>query len=253
MAASSSLPLILLAEDKVMQRNLIRSYLQGCGYEVLAAADGNKAIELSRSNPGDIAAFLTAVEMPKVDGISAYRHISRERPNMKVLFMSVDGTSTGLRLPKPWSLLKSFAGDLLSAELKEILEERGSITGADFRVILVVDHDAERRDRTQKILTDNGYAVLTADSVEQAETVSDSIATIDLIVSGIVFDGDSGVHLAEHVEASERKVSTLLISHFHPNILREMPGFSRQPEFLPNPFTPEALLTRVRRLLDTRQ
>jgi hypothetical protein len=55
--------------------------------------------------------------------------------------------------------------------------------------------------------------------------------------------------LAEQVEVSKREISTLLISHFHPNVLRNVAGFSEQPEFLANPFTPEALLTRVRRLL----
>ena len=88
-------------------------------------------------------------------------------------------------------------------------------------------------------------------SARQAEALADTIATIDLqIISGIVFPGHSGIHLAEHVEASQRKVSTLLISHFDRDLLHKMPGFSRQPEFLPNPFTAEALLTRVRWLLD---
>ena len=92
--------------------------------------------------------------------------------------------------------------------------------------------------------------MLTASSVEEAEKASDSVATIDLIISGVVFPGQSGVNLAEHVEASARNISTLLISHFHPDLLRNMAGFSKQPEFLPNPFTPEALLAHVRRLLE---
>jgi DNA-binding NtrC family response regulator len=67
----------------------------------------------------------------------------------------------------------------------------------------------------------------------------------------VVFPGLSGVALAEHVETSERGINTLLISHFHPDLLRSVAGFSKQPEFLPNPFTPEALLTHVRRLLES--
>jgi two-component SAPR family response regulator len=87
-------------------------------------------------------------------------------------------------------------------------------------------------------------------SAAEAKTIAESIAKIDLIITEVVFSADnSGVQFAEEVEASERNVSTLLISHFHPDILRNRVGFSRQPEFLPNPFTAEALLTRVRRLL----
>jgi len=235
-----------------MPRNQIRSVLQHEGYDVLAAADGSEVLELFRAHAGTIDLLLTAVELPGVDGISAYRQISTERPNMKVLFLSGNGTPSALALPNAWPTIATpFTPDILLAKVTEVLDECQPMTGKHLNVILVVDHDKDRRDRTSKILTENGYAVLTANSVEQAEPLADTIATIDLIISGIVFPGHSGIHLAEHVEASERKVSTLLVSHFDRDLLHKMPGFSRQPEFLPNPFTAEALLTRVRRLLDT--
>jgi DNA-binding NtrC family response regulator len=234
-----------------MARNVIRSLLQNEGYDVLVAADGDEALDLARAHTRTIDLFLTDVEMPHVDGISAYRQISTERPNLKVLFMSGAGTRSQLMLPAAWPyLVKPVEADTLRTKLTEILKVRPPTRAQNLKVILVVDHDAHRRERTKKILTENGYAVLTANSVREAEAVSDSITTIDLIVSGVVFDGDTGVHLAEHVEASERHISTLLISHFRRNLLNDVPGFSRQPEFLPNPFTAEALLMVVRRLLD---
>ena len=249
--AASQHPVILFAQHRVTPRNQIRSALQHKGYEVLAAADGNEALELFRAHAETIDLLLTAVELPAVDGISAYRRISTERPNMKVLFLSGDGTPSALAMPNAWpTVAMPSPRDILLAKVTEVLDECPPITGEHLNVILVVDHDEDRRDRTSKILTENGYAVLTANSVEQAEPLADTIATIDLIISGIVFPGHSGIHLAEHVEASQRKVSTLLISHFDRALLHKMPGFSRQPEFLPNPFTAEALLTRVRRLLD---
>ncbi len=223
-----------------MLRNQIRSVLQHEGYDVLAAADGSEALELFRAHTGAIDLLLTAVELPAVDGISAYRQIRTERANMKVLFLSGDGTPSALAMPNAWPTVAApFPPDILLAKVTEVLDDECQpMSGKHLNVILVVDHDEDRRDRTSKILTENGY-------------LADTIATIDLIISGIVFPGHSGIHLAEHVEASQRKVSTLLVSHFDRNLLHEMPGFSRQPEFLPNPFTAEALLTRVRRLLDT--
>ena len=118
------------------------------------------------------------------------------------------------------------------------------------KVVLVVDEYVERRERTKNILTENGYIALTAESAEEAEALCDTKAAIDLIVTSVVMTGDSGIHLAEHVEASDCHISTLLISHFSRDLLRMVRGFSRQPEFLPNPFTAEELLTRVRRLLE---
>jgi len=250
---ASHYPLILIAQDQVMRRNQLRSVLQFEGYDVLVAADGAEALELFRANSETIDLLLTPVELPIIDGISVYRQIGEQRPNTKVLFIWGNGTSRRLALPQDWPSVASCPpGDVLLDKIKHVLARQPAITNKTLKVILVVDHDINRRNRTTSILTENGFAVLTANSVEEAETLADTIATIDLVISGVVFPGHSGVHLAEHVEASERKVSTLLVSHFHRNLLHKMPGFSRQPEFLPNPFTPEALLTRVRRLLNTR-
>src|SRR2546426_9492740 len=93
---------ILFAQHEVMPRNQIRSVLQHEGYDVLAAADGSEALELFRAHAGTIDLLLTAVELPGVDGISAYRQISTERPNMKVLFLSGNGTPSASALPNAW-------------------------------------------------------------------------------------------------------------------------------------------------------
>ena len=73
----------------------------------------------------------------------------------------------------------------------------------------------------------------------------------DLIICSVVMNqgGESGVHLAEHIEKSKRTNSTLLVSHFSRELLRHVPGFSRQRDFLSNPFTEEELLARVRGLI----
>jgi CheY-like chemotaxis protein len=243
--------LILFADGEVMIRNLVRQVLEKDGHRVLVAADGGEALELARAHEGAIDLLVTAVGMPLIDGISVYRHIRAKCPNLKVLFMS--GPIPGqLKLPQSVPFLaKPSAPETLLKKVNEILAPSPPPAVNGVKVILVVDHGADRRERTKNILVDNGYAVLTAGSVEEAKVISNSIATVDLIVSGVVFPGLSGVVLAEHVRASERGISTLLISHFHPDLLRNVAGFSQQPEFLPNPFTPEALLTHVRRLLES--
>src|SRR5579859_925420 len=180
--AASQHPLILFAQREVMPRNRTRSVLQDEGYDVLAAADGSEALELFRANVRTIDLLLTAVELPAVDGITAYRQITAEQPNIKVLFLSGDGTPNGLALPNAWPTIATpFPPETLLAKVTEVLDECQPMTEKHLNVILVVDHDKDRQDRTSKILTENGYAVLTANSVEQAESLADTIATIDLI------------------------------------------------------------------------
>jgi DNA-binding response OmpR family regulator len=124
-------------------------------------------------------------------------------------------------------------------------------TAGKAKVILVVDDDGQRLARTQKILTEAGYSVLSASSAEEAEALADTEAVFDLIICPVVMEGrgHTGVHLAEHIEKSKRTNSTLLISHFSRDLLRHVPGFDQQQHFLSNPFSVEELLRRVRNLL----
>src|SRR5438309_8727461 len=134
--AASQHPVILFAQHQVMPRNQIRSVLQHEGYDVLAAADGNEVLELFRAHAGTIDLLLTAVELPAVDGLSAYRQISTERPNMKVLFLSGDGTPSALALPNAWPMVTtSVPPDILLAKVTELLDECPPITGKHLKVI----------------------------------------------------------------------------------------------------------------------
>jgi len=242
--------LVLLADDEPMICSLIRSFLERAGYNVIQAGNGNEALQLAMAEPVPIAVFLTDVEMPEMDGFSAYRKIKKARPDIRVLFMSGGGIFSQLSLPQPLPFIqKPFGADALCVKLKDLLERSQPPHSDAIHVILVVDDDNTRRHRTSGILNQHGYAVLITSSVEEAELVADSIATIDLIITEVMFHGHSGVHLAEHLEASTREISTLLISHFDRDLLRGVSGFARQPEFLPNFFTAEVLLERVRRLL----
>ena len=239
---------ILLVEDNVIARNNIRNIFEGDGYTVMIAAEAAEALELSQRHEGPIDVLVTDVEMPHLDGVSLYAQITEERPEIRSVFLT-DTVASLLEFSKSLpSLQRPFEPHTLRAKVKATVDALPSARKKQF-VILVVDHKESRRLRTRKILVNHGYRVLMATSAEEAEALSDTAVRIDLVVSAVVFPGRSGVHLAEHITASEREISTLLISHNHPDVLHEMEGFSKQPEFLPNPFTPEALLIRVSRLL----
>ena len=81
---------ILVADDDLPIRTFIREILVDEGYDVLVAADGNEAVALSRAHPGVIDLMLTDLQMPHLDGLSAFHRISAERSEMKVLFISGD-------------------------------------------------------------------------------------------------------------------------------------------------------------------
>ena len=79
---------ILLAEDDPQVRELTKEVLLGYGYKVLDAIDGENALNVFINNKDSVGLLLLDVIMPKMNGKEVYDAVSRERPNIKVLFIS---------------------------------------------------------------------------------------------------------------------------------------------------------------------
>jgi len=79
---------ILLAEDDVPARNIVRKVLEGYGYKVIEAKNGNDAVTQFRKNPDQIDLLLFDLMMPRKNGWEAYQEIMKIKPDVKVLFMS---------------------------------------------------------------------------------------------------------------------------------------------------------------------
>ena len=77
---------ILLAEDHEGLRELVCESLESLGYSVLAACDGEEAIELFRRNSGKVDLLILDVIMPRMRGPDAYKRIRELRGFIPVLF-----------------------------------------------------------------------------------------------------------------------------------------------------------------------
>jgi two-component system alkaline phosphatase synthesis response regulator PhoP len=103
---------ILVVEDEQSLRQMIAFNLEAEGYEVVAVADGKKALELLPSI-NRFALVVLDVMMPFVSGLDVCSEI-RKQSQVPVLFLSAKGTSAdriaGLKLgandylPKPFDL-----------------------------------------------------------------------------------------------------------------------------------------------------
>ena len=115
-------PVILVADDEPLIRNLVTLLMQREGHFVLSAADGQEGLELSRKYAGLIDLLITDVNMPRMNGTDLRGHLMEERPGIKVLMMSgadmreIIGQNANLPfLPKP------FDGQTLKAKVRAIL------------------------------------------------------------------------------------------------------------------------------------
>jgi PAS domain S-box-containing protein len=79
---------ILIAEDDDTIIRMLKNYLEPLGYNLLLANDGLEAMDLSHSYEAEIHILLTDVIMPKMNGQELADSIQKERPDIKVVFMS---------------------------------------------------------------------------------------------------------------------------------------------------------------------
>lgn len=79
---------ILVVDDEVMIRKLIRKYAEFEGHEVTEASNGIEAVVLCRDNSFDIV--IMDIMMPELDGFSACREI-RKSSNVPIIMLSARG------------------------------------------------------------------------------------------------------------------------------------------------------------------
>jgi PAS domain S-box-containing protein len=79
---------ILLAEDDETVRSLIKTVLEGSGYTVITAHDGQDAVNIFKKDPGKIALLLFDIMMPRKTGKEASDEIRALQPDIKTIFSS---------------------------------------------------------------------------------------------------------------------------------------------------------------------
>jgi PAS domain S-box-containing protein len=124
-ADNSGTETILLVEDEDMVRNLAGSILTSYGYKVMAAASGSEAIEIVNAYDNTIHLLLTDVIMPGMGGSELRKNMIRQRPGIKVLFMSgyTDDTvgHSGVLEAGCAFIEKPFTPDSLARKVREVL------------------------------------------------------------------------------------------------------------------------------------
>ncbi len=115
---------ILVVEDENILREVIVDYLIDDGYQVLEAADGEKALELFQSNSVDLV--ILDIGLPKIDGWSVCRRI-RKNSNIPIIILTArsdeDDSILGYDLGADDYLVKPYSPRVLMAKVKRFLEK----------------------------------------------------------------------------------------------------------------------------------
>jgi two-component system, cell cycle sensor histidine kinase and response regulator CckA len=79
---------VLLVEDEEAVRSFAARALGQRGYNVLSATTGAEALEVFDKHHGDVDLVVSDVVMPEMDGPTLFEKLRRERPDLKVIFIS---------------------------------------------------------------------------------------------------------------------------------------------------------------------
>ncbi|MDB6039569.1 MAG: sensor histidine kinase response regulator, and, putative heme-binding [Verrucomicrobiales bacterium] len=117
-------------------------------------------------------------------------------------------------------------------------------------VLLVEDGEIVRTLLTE-VLASNGYNVLEAcDGEEALRMAQEHNDTIDLLITDLVMPKISGRSLADRLHALRPEMLVLFISGYTDDEVVRHGKMDASAAFLQKPFRPDALITRVRSLLD---
>jgi PAS domain S-box-containing protein len=116
---------ILLAEDEDEVREMVREFLESQGYRVLSGPDGRTALRIASEHADPIDLLISDVVMPFMAGPELAEHMQRERPDLKILFMSGHvgefALPTGVFGPNAPLLRKPFSLETLARIVRERL------------------------------------------------------------------------------------------------------------------------------------
>ena len=116
---------ILVVDDELRMRKLIKDFLSAKGYSILEAEDGEKGLEIYEENKNRISLILLDVMMPKLDGWSVLRQI-RQESKVPIIMLTARGEEQdelfGFELGVDEYISKPFSPKILVARVEAILK-----------------------------------------------------------------------------------------------------------------------------------
>jgi two-component system, cell cycle sensor histidine kinase and response regulator CckA len=116
---------VLVVEDEKSVRDLTVKLFTQLGYQVLSAASGQEALEISRAFGGELVLLATDVVMPGMSGPQVAEALLTNRPKMRVLYLSGYTENTvvdhGVVDAGVDFLSKPFTREMLGQKVREIL------------------------------------------------------------------------------------------------------------------------------------
>jgi signal transduction histidine kinase/ActR/RegA family two-component response regulator len=122
--------------------------------------------------------------------------------------------------------------------------------GGGSETILVVEDDPGVRGAMVQALRSGGYHVFTATGLEEAVALAGSPGRVHLLLTDVVMPGHGGPEVARQVVERSPGIRVLYVSGYSQDAISRQGVLDDGIDFVPKPFTADALRARVREVLD---
>lgn len=118
---------ILIAEDDVIIRDVLKEYLENEGYDIYVAANGKEAVEISKREKPDL--IIMDLFMPVMDGWEAAKTIRFEKETAKSKIVCLSAYTSPGHTEKSRDaccdllLIKPIYPDVLKRHIAELLKD----------------------------------------------------------------------------------------------------------------------------------
>ncbi|HYQ45592.1 MAG TPA: PAS domain S-box protein [Polyangiaceae bacterium] len=213
--------------------------LEAGSYGVLCVADSGHGID-EETRAHLFEPFFTTKERGKGTGLglaTVYGIVKQHRGAISVTSSEGQGATFRVFFPCTQESVRP------SAPSVSALPGRGE-------TVLVAEDDPSVRTLVKSVLERNGYHVLVAeDGLSALELARQSEGRIDLLLSDVVMPGMNGRALRDALLESYPHLRVLFMSGYTGDVLAGLGELERDVSLIPKPFTPEILLSGIRKLL----
>ena len=186
---------VLVVDDEANIRKVLAALLKREGHDAVLASDGAEALSALEAESSDIDVVVTDLKMPRVDGLTVLREVTRRYPEIPVIMITAHGT-----VDTAVEAMKAGAFDLLQKPFEQ--EDLRILIGKAVRTRQLAREDVhgEALEGSLALLASNSPSM--REVVDVVKRVADTPSTV--LITGESGTGKELVASALHESSSRR-------------------------------------------------